>query len=134
MGSTKMGRNKKINRSYLSSSTSTSSSSYNNNNLKQKNNNINSNTSSLLGEAFHCRIEENTILHMSFLISPGPNILPQLTLLHQDVYGNQHVVSHSIDVDGRCLIYHSENNHALSSSNNNNNNNNTNIQNNNNKI
>lgn len=61
-----------------------------------------------LGDAFHVRLEERTVLSMAFLLPPSGSksspYLPQLALLHQDVRGFQHAVSHGIDLQRRCLV------------------------------
>jgi len=64
-----------------------------------------------LGQPFHCRIQERTILGMDFLISnwgQSDRLMPQLTLLHQDSRGNQHVISHSVDLNKKTLIEYSD--------------------------
>ena len=61
-----------------------------------------------LGDAFHVRLEERTVLSMAFLMPPpgsaGSPYVPQLALLHQDVRGFQHAVAHGIDLRRRCLV------------------------------
>jgi DNA damage-binding protein 1 len=55
----------------------------------------------VFGEAFHVRIEERTVLGMTFLMASkerGKYHLPQLTLLYQDSRGFQHVVSHGVSL------------------------------------
>lgn len=73
------------------------------------------------GDAFHLRIEERTVLHMTFLSetkkSGGSShhnnnnrivhYVPQLALLHQDSRGFQHIVTHGIDSSKKCLIHSS---------------------------
>lgn len=53
--------------------------------------------SSCLKDPFHVRMEERTLLNMVFLDSPS-SLPPQLTLLHQDSRGTQHVYTHSLDL------------------------------------
>ena len=56
---------------------------------------------SIFGEAFHCRIEEQALLAMTFLESEGgdpQSSMPQVCLLHQDARGSQHLVSHLINL------------------------------------
>lgn len=58
------------------------------------------------GDAFHLRIEERTVLSMTFLrpnSSRSSPYIPQLALLHQDPRGFQHVVSHGINVAKKSL-------------------------------
>lgn len=86
--------------------------------------------SSILGEPFHCRIEERTILALTFLKvsnakSTASNVaastsvsstqpqtqhpMPLLCLLHQDSRGTQHVTSHAINLRMKQLhLYHSQ--------------------------
>lgn len=52
---------------------------------------------SCLKEPFHVRMEERTLLNMCFLDTPADQP-PQLTLLHQDSRGIQHVYTHAIDL------------------------------------
>jgi DNA damage-binding protein 1 len=56
----------------------------------------------VLREAFHCRIEERTVLAMEFL-KTTPDALPQLVVLHQDARGAQHLTSHVINLAKRQL-------------------------------
>lgn len=92
---------------------------------------------SCLKEPFHVRMEERTLLNMVFLSTPAdndnnsgnnggggrggattvpqPQLPPQLTLLHQDSRGTQHVYTHSVDLRKHALTTL-----AGSSSNNNN--------------
>ena len=78
---------------------------------------INSVGSKPFGDAIDLRIEERTVLSMTFLVEQhdsngkgvgkggaGKACHPQLALLHQDSYGFQHVVSHGIDVLGGKLL------------------------------
>ena len=75
------------------------------------------------GDAFHVRIEERTVLGMTFLKSSSNSSsssssnnhqgkekyhAPQLVLLHQDARGFQHVISHGIDIVKKRLIRHNE--------------------------
>jgi DNA damage-binding protein 1 len=63
---------------------------------------------SCLKEPFHVRMEERTLLNMVFLETNNGygyseehaqvQIPPQLTLLHQDSRGTQHVYTHSVDL------------------------------------
>ena len=57
---------------------------------------------SCLKEAFRVRTEERTILNMVFLDAPKEP-LPQLTLLHQDARGTQHIFTHSVDTRKQTL-------------------------------
>ena len=77
---------------------------------------------SCLKEPFHVRMEERTLLNMVFLETPAddnssgsggaasntlvpqPQLPPQLTLLHQDSRGTQHVYTHSIDLRKHVLV------------------------------
>eukprot|EP00557_Chaetoceros_sp_GSL56_P001459 CAMPEP_0176497610 /NCGR_PEP_ID=MMETSP0200_2-20121128/11820_1 /TAXON_ID=947934 /ORGANISM="Chaetoceros sp., Strain GSL56" /LENGTH=1475 /DNA_ID=CAMNT_0017895643 /DNA_START=101 /DNA_END=4528 /DNA_ORIENTATION=- len=63
----------------------------------------------ILGHAFHCRIEERDVYSMVFLLSTDTSgrYMPQLTFLHQDSRGNQHVVAHSIDLQEKAIVLHS---------------------------
>eukprot|EP00956_Cyclotella_meneghiniana_P024720 scaffold50024_cov69-Cyclotella_meneghiniana.AAC.1 len=110
------------------------SSSSNNNNDSSSSMLRNTGKKGPFGDAFHLRIEERTVLHMTFLLeSKGSgggssnNIsnnnrmyyVPQLALLHQDSRGFQHVTTHGIDVSKKCLIHHSsssDSNHGNNSS------------------
>ena len=67
-----------------------------------------SSSSHLLLAPFSVRIEERTVLSMSFLDSPDPAVMPQLCLLHQDARSAQHVVAHSIDLARRALVPQSD--------------------------
>jgi len=69
----------------------------------------------IVGHPFDCRIEERTILSMTFLLpsalssfSRECQILPQLAFLHQDARGLQHVIAHSVDISRRAMVLHSE--------------------------
>jgi DNA damage-binding protein 1 len=61
-------------------------------------------------DAMHLRLEERTILSMTFLEpnqqtkSAGNKYMPQLAIMHQDCYGYQHVVSHGIDLQRKKLV------------------------------
>ncbi|KAL3805655.1 hypothetical protein HJC23_005899 [Cyclotella cryptica] len=74
-----------------------------------------------LGDAFHVRIEEKTVLSMAFLQTnksssgKGKLYIPQLTLLHQDVRGFQHVITHGVDLSKKSLVLHSAPDNASSS-------------------
>lgn len=59
------------------------------------------------GEAFHLRIEERTVLGMTFLTcgEKAKHLVPQLALLHQDVRGFQHIISHGIDLSKKSLVH-----------------------------
>lgn len=73
------------------------------------------------GDVFHARIEEKTVLSMDFLYTnksssgKGKFYIPQLTLLHQDVRGFQHVITHGVDLSKKCLVLHSSPENAPSS-------------------
>lgn len=86
-------------------------------------------SSSMLGEPFHCRIEERTILALSFLQTASTNvdvgnsslpntiasgtILPLVCVLHQDSRGLQHITSHTINIRKRQLhLYNSQSVHS----------------------
>ena len=70
------------------------------------------------GDAFHVRIEERTVLNMSFLKSnkhgSGRMYVPQLVLLHQDARGFQHVIAHGIDLSKKALVLYSSVDGAVS--------------------
>jgi len=57
---------------------------------------------------FHLRIEERTIMSISFLNEStnkkGGIYIPQLVLLHLDSRGYQHIVTHGIDITNQKLI------------------------------
>lgn len=57
---------------------------------------------SVLKEPFHARIEERTILALTFLHT-GPDALPHICLLYQDSRGAQHVTSHVLHVHKRQI-------------------------------
>ena len=65
-----------------------------------------------LGDPFNVRLEERTLLSITFLEPPSDNnnhhrnaaYIPQIALLHQDVRENQHVTSHGIDLIKRSLV------------------------------
>jgi DNA damage-binding protein 1 len=84
-------------------------------------------SSSMLSEPFHCRVEERTILALSFLqttytyvetLTAPPStsnhvsaaaILPLVCVLHQDSRGTQHITSHAINIRKRQLhLYNSQ--------------------------
>jgi len=58
------------------------------------------------GDAFHTRIEQRTVLSMSFLKThpTRSTYIPQLALLYQDARGFQHVISHGIDLSKKCMV------------------------------
>jgi len=67
---------------------------------------------SCLKEPFHVRMEERTLLNMTFLQTPAEDLVgntnqqlssPQLALLHQDSRGTQHVCTHSVDLRKHIL-------------------------------
>ena len=89
---------------------------------------------SVLGKPFNCRIDERTVLNMCFLDPPtqeevdsfNENDLdrklpargsknssrkstytPQIVILHQDARGDQHIISHFIDLRKRDMILYS---------------------------
>jgi DNA damage-binding protein 1 len=71
------------------------------------------------GDAFHARLEERTLLSMTFL-RPKSNAggrgnsgggvssyyHPQLVVLHQDARGFQHVITHGVDLAKKGLVLH----------------------------
>ncbi len=60
-----------------------------------------------IGSPFHCRIVERDVFSMEFLHYDkqyNNNYMPQLTLLHQDSRGLQHVIAHSLDMTKKQLI------------------------------
>ena len=61
-------------------------------------------------EPFHLRIEERTLLSLTFLrpSSARSAYLPQLALLHQDARGFQHVVAHGLHLSRRALVRHGQ--------------------------
>lgn len=68
-------------------------------------------TSSILGEPFHARIEERTVLAMTFLQTTN-EALPHVCLLHQDARSAQHVTTHVVELSRKQLILHG--NHSAS--------------------
>jgi len=56
----------------------------------------------VLKEAFHCRIEERTVLALTFL-QTDPSSMPQLCILHQDARGAQHITSHVVHLAAKKL-------------------------------
>ncbi len=58
------------------------------------------------GDAFHTRIEQRTVLSMTFLKThpTRSTYIPQLALLYQDARGFQHVISHGIELSKRCMV------------------------------
>ena len=64
----------------------------------------------LIGPPFHCRIDERDIFSMEFLHynsrTDYNRFMSQLTLLHQDSRGLQHVIAHSLDLQEQQLIRH----------------------------
>ena len=63
-------------------------------------------TSKPFGEAFHTRIEQRTVLSMTFLKThpSRSSYIPQLALLYQDARGFQHVISHGIELSKKCMV------------------------------
>jgi len=58
----------------------------------------------VLGQIFHCRIEERTVLALSFLhTEDSPSSMPQLCILHQDSRGAQHMISHLVNLKKQQL-------------------------------
>jgi DNA damage-binding protein 1 len=74
-----------------------------------------SSVSSLLGEPFHCRLEEARVLAMAFVptdtsaplppksSSSSSSYQPLLAVLHQDARGGQHLISHAVNLHKRQL-------------------------------
>ena len=72
-----------------------------------------SSSSSLLGEVFHCRLEERVLMDMTFLIpaagetsassSSSSSAWPQLAILHQDARGAQHLMSYGVHLQKQSL-------------------------------
>ncbi|KAL7554005.1 hypothetical protein ACHAWF_017361 [Thalassiosira exigua] len=63
-----------------------------------------------LGDPFRVRIEERTVLHMTFLSPPEGRksaYAPQLALLHQDSRGYQHVIAHGVDLAKKKILLNS---------------------------
>jgi len=56
----------------------------------------------VLGQAFHCRIEERTVLALTFL-QTSAEIMPQICVLYQDSRGAQHITSHVVNVKKKQL-------------------------------
>jgi len=63
-------------------------------------------TTKPFGDAFHTRIEQRTVLSMTFLKThpTRSTYIPQLALLYQDARGFQHVISHGIDLSKKCMV------------------------------
>lgn len=68
--------------------------------------------SSCLGQLFHCRIEERLVLNMTFLQFPqfssdnaDDDILPHISILHQDARGVQHISTHVLHLQKRQLFF-----------------------------
>ena len=63
-------------------------------------------TSKPFGDAFHTRIEQRTVLSMTFLKThpSRSSYIPQLALLYQDARGFQHVISHGIELSKKCMV------------------------------
>jgi len=55
-------------------------------------------------DAYHARIEERTLLSMAFL-ETSIDYLPQLSLMHQDARGFQHVITHGVDVKAKGMVF-----------------------------
>lgn len=68
------------------------------------------------GDAFHTRIEQRTVLSMTFLKThpTRSTYIPQLALLYQDARGFQHVISHGIDLTKKCMVLYGSTNAAAS--------------------
>ena len=64
-----------------------------------------SSVASCLGHLFHCRIEEQNVLSMTFLQFPAGSeeVLPHVCILHQDARGVQHVSTHVLNLQKRQL-------------------------------
>jgi DNA damage-binding protein 1 len=60
-------------------------------------------TSKVLGEPFHSRIEERTVLALSFLRGTDADAFPQVCVLHQDARGAQHIISHAVNLQQKQL-------------------------------
>jgi DNA damage-binding protein 1 len=60
---------------------------------------------SILGEPFHARIEERTVLAVTFLQTTN-EAMPHICLLHQDARSAQHVTTHVVDISRKQLILH----------------------------
>lgn len=58
-------------------------------------------TRSLLSSPFHCRLEEHTVLSITFLSTP--DAAPMLAILYQDARGAQHVITHVVDIGKKQL-------------------------------
>ncbi|KAL7541769.1 hypothetical protein ACHAXR_012157, partial [Thalassiosira sp. AJA248-18] len=90
---------------------------------------LSASTSTPFGDPFHLRIDERTLLSMTFLEPPSPPsssfsqnkcpYLPQIALLHQDCYDYQHVLSHGIDLIKKKLIPNGNGNSSNANNNNN---------------
>lgn len=67
-------------------------------------------SSSFLGHPFHCRVEERTILALTFVptqaMHAAASSLPQLAILYQDARGVQHLTTHMIHVGRQQLYLH----------------------------
>ncbi|KAL7499954.1 hypothetical protein ACHAWT_010895 [Skeletonema menzelii] len=63
-------------------------------------------TTKPFGDAFHTRIEQRTVLSMTFLKThpTRSTYIPQLALLYQDARGFQHVISHGIELSKKCMV------------------------------
>ena len=63
-------------------------------------------TTKPFGDAFHTRIEQRTVLSMTFLKTHPTRsaYIPQLVLLYQDARGFQHVISHGIELSKKCMV------------------------------
>ena len=91
-----------IHRNYTPPHTQKTDGDRNNNNRQQQQ----PNHPPVLGPAFHCRIEERTVLAMTFLwttTTSGNDTMPTLCLLHQGARGEQHLSSCAINLSSRQL-------------------------------
>lgn len=64
-------------------------------------------TKPLLSSPFHCRLEEHTVLDITFLSTPDAT--PILAILYQDARGAQHVITHMIDLAKKQLHLYGSN-------------------------
>jgi len=60
--------------------------------------------SHVLLDAYHARIEERTLLDICFLYASVEQF-PQICLLHQDSRGLQHLISHTVDLSKKQLVF-----------------------------
>ena len=86
--------------------TPTSTTAGNNGNGKQPSRGLASLTTKPFGDAFHTRIEQRTVLSMTFLKThpTRSTYIPQLALLYQDARGFQHVISHGIELSKKSMV------------------------------